>query len=131
MTAVYKIILAGLIAGITALAGCGGGGGGTNVAGIGGTGKTISGTITGFGSIFVNGVEYDVDNASFNINNDNSPGLGQADLRIGMVVILTGSDDGTVGTATQVLSMTTKSRARSAVLYPAPVERQSRLRYLV
>ncbi len=102
MTAVYRIILAGLVTGFIALAGCGGGGG-TSVAGIGGTGKTISGTITGFGSIFVNGVEYDIDNASFNIDNDNSPGLNQADLRIGMVVILTGSDDGTVGTATQVV----------------------------
>jgi len=102
MTAVYRIILAGLIAGIIALAGCGGGGGGTNVAGIGGTGRTISGTITGFGSIFVNGVEYDIDNASISINDDSNPGLNQSDLRIGMVVTLIANDDGTVGTASQV-----------------------------
>ncbi len=103
MTAVYRIILAGLVTGVIALTGCGGGGGGTNVAGIGGTGRTISGTITGFGSIFVNQVEYDIDNASFSIKEDNSPGLSQADLRIGMVVTLTGNDDGTVGVASQVV----------------------------
>jgi hypothetical protein len=102
MTTVYRTIITSLVAGIIVLAGCGGGGG-TNVAGIGGTGKTISGTITGFGSIFVNDVEYDIDNASFTINDDSSPGLGQADLRIGMVVTLTGSDDGTVGVASQVV----------------------------
>jgi len=102
MTAVYRTILTGLIAGIIALAGCGGGSG-TNVAGIGGSGKTISGTITGFGSIFVNDVEYDIDNASFDINDDSGPGLSEADLSIGMVVTLTGSDDGTVGTATTVV----------------------------
>ncbi|MFQ5642995.1 MAG: DUF5666 domain-containing protein, partial [Thiogranum sp.] len=102
MTAVYRIILTGLVAGIIALAGCGGGGG-TSVAGIGGTGKTISGTITGFGSIFVNDVEYDIDNATIVINDDNSPGLSQVDLRIGMVVTLTASDDGTIGTATRVV----------------------------
>ena len=37
---------------------CGGGGGG---GGIGGTGLTSSGTISGTGSIFVNGVRFDVD----------------------------------------------------------------------
>jgi len=104
MSVFYRTILTGLIAGIIALAGCGGGGGsGTNVAGIGGTGKTISGTITGFGSIFVNDVEYDIDNASFSIKEDNSPGLSETDLRVGMVVTLTGSDDGTVGVASQVV----------------------------
>jgi len=104
MSAVYRTILTGLIAGIIALAGCGGGSGsGTNVAGIGGTGRTISGTITGFGSIFVNDVEYDIDNASFDINDDSSPGLSEDDLSIGMVVTLTGNDDGTVGVASQVV----------------------------
>ena len=104
MSAVYRTILTGLIAGIIALAGCGGGSSsGTNVAGIGGTGRTISGTITGFGSIFVNDVEYDIDNASFDINDDSSPGLSEDDLSIGMVVTLTGNDDGTVGVASQVV----------------------------
>jgi hypothetical protein len=102
MIAVYRTILTGLVAGIITLAGCGGGGG-SNVAGIGGTGRTISGTITGFGSIFVNDVEYDIDNASFSINDDSSPGLSQDDLRIGMVVTLTANDDGTVGVASQVV----------------------------
>ncbi|HHJ16390.1 MAG TPA: hypothetical protein ENJ80_06800 [Gammaproteobacteria bacterium] len=103
MTVVYRSILTGLIAVIITLAGCGGGGGGTTLSGIGGTGKTISGTITQFGSIFVNGVEYDIDNASFTVNDVSSPGLSQADLRIGMVVTLTGNDDGTVGVASEVI----------------------------
>ncbi len=103
MTLVNRTILAGLLAIITLSTGCGGGGGGSTLAGIGGTGKTVSGTITGFGSIFVNGVEYDIDNAAISINDDSSPALSQADLRIGMVVTLTASDDGTVGTATRVI----------------------------
>ena len=49
---------------VLCLAGCGAGGGGAAFAsasgsggGIGGTGLTSSGTIDGFGSVFVNGVE--------------------------------------------------------------------------
>ncbi|HHH42892.1 MAG TPA: hypothetical protein ENK49_02035 [Gammaproteobacteria bacterium] len=102
MTLVNRMSLAGLLAIITLFSGCGGGGGST-LAGIGGTGKTVSGTITGFGSIFVNDVEYDIGNATISINDDSSPTLSQADLRIGMVVTLTASDDGTVGTATRVI----------------------------
>ena len=46
---------------VSILASCGGGGGS---AGIGGTGITSGGTITGFGSIFVNGVKYNTDAAT-------------------------------------------------------------------
>ncbi|MEW8384692.1 MAG: hypothetical protein AB2704_22775, partial [Candidatus Thiodiazotropha taylori] len=55
---------------IGALYSCGGGSGGSQVAdgGIGGTGVT-QGRVTGFGSIFVNGIEYETDNASFTVNN--------------------------------------------------------------
>ncbi|MEW8627774.1 MAG: DUF5666 domain-containing protein [Candidatus Thiodiazotropha sp.] len=76
---------------ITALYSCGGGGGGSQVAdgGIGGTGVT-QGRVTGFGSIFVNGIEYDTDNASFTVNNSEGT---QDDLAIGMVVVINGSSD--------------------------------------
>ena len=52
------------------IAACGGGsGGGGTVAsgGIGGTGVT-SGTVSGFGSIFVNGIEFDTDGASRDVD---------------------------------------------------------------
>ena len=51
-------LLAGLIIGM-ALASCGGGGGQVAEGGIGGTGIS-TGTVTGFGSVYVNGVKYDI-----------------------------------------------------------------------
>ncbi len=89
MSTVFSVILASLVAVLVALNGCGGGGGSESLAGIGGTGKIASGTITGFGSIFVNGIEYDIDSASLEVNDDDSAGLSQDDLRIGMVVTVT------------------------------------------
>lgn len=85
------------------LAGCGGGTGGTgNVAG-GGTGGTgIShGTITGFGSVVVNGVHFDFDPAVVSINGGGSAGGETGGLEVGMVVRVHGefNDDGISGTA--------------------------------
>jgi len=71
---------------------CGGGGS----AGIGGTGITSSGTISGFGSIFVNGVEFETVNST--VNGD----LSQvSELKLGMVVTVRGqiNADGSTGTA--------------------------------
>lgn len=94
------------------LAACGGGGGGSSAPepvvqnpppATGGVGRTgiFMGPISNFGSIVVNGVRYDTDAAEFEINDD--PG-SQADLAVGMVVIVEGSidDNGTTGTATKV-----------------------------
>jgi len=95
-------ILAGLITGLSA---CGGGSSsGTApgpVTGIGGTGIISVGTITGFGSIFVNGVEFETNNASIEI--DDSAG-SQSGLSVGMVVKVEGTvnDDGITGNATLV-----------------------------
>jgi hypothetical protein len=89
MSTVWRFISAGLATALVALSGCGGGGGGGTVAGIGGTGKIASGTITSFGSIWVNGIKYDIDSASLEVNDDDSAGLSQDDLRIGMVVTVT------------------------------------------
>ncbi len=73
-------------------------------AGISGTG-IVYGTITGFGSIFVNGIEYDIDEAVFDVDDGNHYiGLdGQSNLEIGMVVKLNATtyDNGT-GLATSV-----------------------------
>ncbi len=76
---------------------CGGGGGVTSIitTGISGTG-IVFGAITGFGSIFVNGVRYEIDNASLNI--DGNMAALQSDLELGMVVKLTTTnyDDGSI-----------------------------------
>lgn len=74
------------------LLGCGGGGGGGGVAGVGsgGTGSFSSGTIRGFGSVIVNGVRYD-DSAASIVGDAGSAG-SSSELRLGMVVDVTGSD---------------------------------------
>ncbi|MEJ2609022.1 MAG: DUF5666 domain-containing protein [Candidatus Thiodiazotropha sp.] len=79
---------------IATLCSCGGGGG-SQVAegGIGGTGISM-GRVTGFGSIFVNGIEYETNNASFTVNNSTG---SQSDLAIGMVVQISGSNDQLTG----------------------------------
>lgn len=77
-------------------------GGGDTVAegGIGGTGIT-GGTVTGFGSIFVNGVEFDTSKASITV--DGMPS-GEANLGVGMFVRVYGSRsaDGLTGVADRV-----------------------------
>ena len=79
------------------LAACGGGGssggiGGTGggSGGIGGTGVAY-GTITDFGSVWVNGVEYNSGNATIRIDDTVHP---ESDLRRGMVVRVDGSVSG-------------------------------------
>ena len=83
------------------LTACGGSSGG-GVAGIGGSGYISSGSVTGFGSVFVNGVEFETDSAEFEI--DDVSGGSQADLVEGMRVRVSGliNDDGITGTATKV-----------------------------
>jgi len=59
----------------------------------------VSGIITGFGSVYVDGVEFETDGASITI--DGVPATEQ-DLHVGMLVHLEGSDDGTNGNATSI-----------------------------
>lgn len=84
-------------------AGCGGGGGGGDgTGGIDRGGITIAvGPVTGFGSIFVNGVEYSTSGATFTV--DDAPGT-ESDLRVGHIVRVEGTvnTNGTTGTATKV-----------------------------
>jgi hypothetical protein len=63
-----------------------GGGGAT------GTGFMAFGSLTQFGSIFVNGIEFATDKSAITING--APNRSQSDLRIGMVLTVTGSIDG-------------------------------------
>jgi len=90
------------------LVACGGGGdGGTasTPAAPTATQATFSGPITGFGSIFVNGVRIDNTGATITLDEDN-PNAGADDLRLGMVVDVQGQRDpgGTTGKATAIAS---------------------------
>ena len=94
---------------------CGGGGGGGGLAavidpggggtgggqGIIGTGLTSSGTIDGAGSVFVNGVRFDIDDAEITIDGE---AAREDDLGPGMAVRIKGTvaEDGKSGKATRV-----------------------------
>lgn len=85
------------------LVACGGVGGGSGgIAGIGGSGFTSTGSVTGFGSVFVNGVEFETSDTVFDI--DDSGTGSQADLAVGMIVTVDGTvnADGVTGTATSI-----------------------------
>ena len=84
-----------LILGLAACGG-GGGGGGTNAAN-----GVLVGTITGFGSVYVNGMRFDTTGTEFVVNDDNG---GEDDLHVGMRVKVTGDydDDTNSGHATEI-----------------------------
>ncbi len=79
------------------LSACGGGGSGSG----GASSSFTSGTITGFGSVFVNGVEYETGGSRISV--DGSPAT-EGDLAVGMRVVVRGSvdGDGRRGTATSI-----------------------------
>lgn len=83
MNKLSKAVLVAL--GLVTLASCGGGDGGIAAGGTGGTGIS-QGPITGFGSVFVNGVKIE-DTAATRIEvEDNATGTARTDLKVGMVV---------------------------------------------
>lgn len=86
---------------LVALAACSGGGG-TIGGGIGGT-SSVRGTITGFGSVIVGGIEFDTDGATVIV--DGGPAT-VADLKLGMVASVRGTvlPGGTRGVAERVVS---------------------------
>ena len=75
------------------LVGCGGGGGSSS------TQNTAVGAITSFGSVFVNGCEYETDSASITV--DGQPGT-EADLSVGDVVEISGPTNCVTGTALSI-----------------------------
>lgn len=96
----YYLLLPFALAVAAIITACGGGGliaGG----GIGGTGIISFGPILAFGSIWVNGVEYDIRNAAITINNTTAT---EADLTRGMIVRVKGklNPNGISGTADSV-----------------------------
>ena len=78
------------------------GGGSNDLAGIGGSGYVSDGTVTGFGSVYVNGVKFETNSATFEVEDNTS--ANQSFLRIGMVVQVSGSinPDGITGSATNI-----------------------------
>ncbi|MEM7018692.1 MAG: DUF5666 domain-containing protein [Pseudomonadota bacterium] len=82
---------------VLGLAGCGGSGLGLLLSegGISGTGAT-AGPITGFGSILVNGIEFNTADAEVTIN---GRAATEDDLRLGMIVRVEGEIDGNTGRA--------------------------------
>ncbi|MGD9335895.1 MAG: DUF5666 domain-containing protein [Syntrophobacterales bacterium] len=62
---------------------------GSSGGGIGGSGVTSQGSITGFGSIVVNGTEFDTTNATIIVEGEEA---GVVDLHLGMVVTVYGTD---------------------------------------
>jgi hypothetical protein len=100
----FKLIQHGaVLALLVAIASCGGGGGSDVAVGIGGTGKIASGSITKFGSIFVNGVEYDIDTAICSVDGSDVTGNCQANLALGMVVTVEGTVSASSGSADNVV----------------------------
>ena len=101
----WRAPIAGLLAAllVATLVACGGGGGGSSAGvGTGGTGSFAVGTISGFGSVIVNGVRYDDSSAS--VVDDDGTTKSSSDLAIGQLVELRGSvnDDGLKGTASTI-----------------------------
>ncbi len=85
------------------LTACGGGGGSSTESISSGTVSTSTvGTITGFGSIYVNGIEFETDNATYRV--DDEDGFDDSALAVGMKVKVEGTinADGSTGTADSV-----------------------------
>jgi len=97
-----SILAASIAAGIATLTACSGGTSDTATTG-NTSNATTSGVITGFGSVFVNGVEYETDSATISI--DGTPAT-ENQLQVGDVITLQGTlnADGSTGTATSISS---------------------------
>lgn len=103
---------------VLAMAACGGGGGGADGGiggtggggdgGIGGTGVAFGG-ITAFGSVWVNGVRYNTDNAVFKLDDRT---VTQAELRVGMVVRVDGSISSTTNSSAATVTVDESIKGR-------------------
>lgn len=96
-----------LVLGVALLSGCGGGAGSgdsstafASAPGTGGTGISVQGTITGFGSVIINGTTYDDSAAS--VRMDGASTTSSA-LRVGMVAsVRCSKSSANVGTASDI-----------------------------
>ena len=87
---------------------CGGGGGGGGIGGTGTGNPDVSvGTITAFGSVWVNGVEFQSNTATIRIDDNPHP---ESDLRVGMIARV----DGSISSAT-ANTITVSSAAKGYV----------------
>ena len=86
------------------LAACGGSAGSADTTAVppSATAKSVVGQITGFGSVYVNGIEYDTNGASYDV--DDASASDDSALAVGMVVKVQGSvnADGRTGSASSV-----------------------------
>ena len=93
------LVTVGIISAIM-VAACGGGGGSAAAPGTSVTGKT-TGEITGFGSVIVNGIEFNrktgLADDKVRLGFDNLANQAEAALKTGMVVKITGTFDSTTG----------------------------------
>ncbi|KPJ90545.1 MAG: hypothetical protein AMJ55_13425 [Gammaproteobacteria bacterium SG8_15] len=83
--------------------GCGGSGDSSTSASGGSTGITTVGAITGFGSVYVNGIKFETESAEYEVEDESA--FDDSALRVGMVVKVKGriNDDGRTGTANQII----------------------------
>jgi len=97
-----KALLPALITSTLVMAGCGGSSS-TDTATPTTSSRVTSGIISGFGSVYVNGVKYETTGTSMKV--DDNPGASQDDLRIGMRVKINGTvnADGVTGTASDLI----------------------------
>jgi len=98
----YLLSCMGIALAVTSLAGCGGGGGGDGSASTSSGAITSVGTISGFGSIYVNGVKFETDSANYRVDDEDY--YDDSSLAVGMKVRVEGTvnPDGLTGTATSV-----------------------------
>lgn len=96
------------LAAAAVIAGCGGG------VGVGGTGAYASGPITGFGSIIVNGIEFD--DSSARVEDEDGAGSSRDRLRLGMVVEVESGPIG--GSASAPTAAATRIRFASQIVGP-------------
>jgi hypothetical protein len=109
------LLLTAAVCASTLLNACGGGGGSSGSAGNPGTttaaGTVVTGPITGFGSVIVNGVRFDDSAASVSVDDD---GGSTGDLRLGMIVEIEGAKDGAAATG-KASAIATASEVRGPV----------------
>jgi len=99
---VRKSLYTAMFGSLALLSACGGSSSSDDDPAASTPGNITAGIITGFGSIYVNGIKFETDNAGYDVDDDNA--ADESDLRVGMYVRINGkiNADGKTGTATMV-----------------------------